>query len=244
MMTHKLRFWPSMLLSGVCLAASAHGQAPGRFGFDCDGNWHDRDDFGGAAVSLHIIHNSGKSGRLVFYGINNHFPETRRAWEQEMHRSTTEGPWTHSALIDCRAQRTVAIARLRAELSTSTATDPYWHGQQGPPDIFYEAHRGVSAAALRNVTLISHSSSYNEQSGGVRDWGDIRYVNKVRIPNGNQRLNTKQNWAPWNGWMHPFDRQRLQAVGRADCSDATVAGWIVHGTRQTSISDLKRWIGP
>lgn len=231
------------LIAAACLAASAYAQAPGRFGFDCDGQWHDRDDFAGSAVSLHIIHNSGKADRLTFYGINNHFPETRRAWEREMHRSTTEGPWTHSALIDCRDQRTIAIARLRAELATSTADDPYWHGMQGPPDIFYEAHRGVAASALRHVRLYSHSSPYNEQTGGVHSWNEIRYVQKERIPNGNGRLNTKKQWGPWQGWMHPFDYQRLRAVGRADCSDATVAGWIVHGTRQTSISDLKRWIG-
>jgi hypothetical protein len=235
----------SLLLAAVCLAGSAFAQAPGRFGFDCDGNWWDTDDRAGSAVSLHIIANSGKADRLVFYGFNNHFPESRGWWDREMVRSTVDGPWAHGALINCRGTggRSTAIARLRAELSASTADNPYWHGMQGPPDIFYEAHRGVSASALQYVTLCSHSSRYNEQTGGIHSWDDIRFVRKVRIPNGNQRLNTKNNWQPWNGWMHQFDRLRLEAVGRADCSDATVAGYIVHGVRQTSISNLKVWIG-
>jgi hypothetical protein len=241
-------FWPFLvafaaMLAALLVASKCDAQAPGRFGFDCDGNWHDRDDFAGSAISLHIVANAGASGRMVYFGINNHFPETRREWQNEMHNSTTRGPWAHPAIVDCRASRSTAVSRLRSLLASSTAANPYWHGMQGPPDIFYDAHRGVAASALRTVRLVSHSSSYNEQTGGVHSWDEIRYVEKKRIPNGNDRLNTRQNWAPWNGWMVPFDRQRLGAVGRADCSDATVAGYLVHGRTQTSIADLKLWIG-
>jgi hypothetical protein len=233
---------PAILAAAVlCLAGSLHAQAPGRIAYTCDGQFHDRDDWGSLPMSQAIAVRAGR--HVDHWNINSHRPETIRSWELQM-RTSAEGyglPYW-----DCRAFWNGTADDLRAQIMRSTAGNPLWIGLAGPPDIIFTALQGVPASIRQHVTVCSHSSRYNEVTGGQKKLSDCWGVQKIFIPNGNARLNTKQNAGPWK-WLRysePFVWNRMQKSGRWDASDATLMGYMVHGERQTSIDDLKFWLMP
>lgn len=250
-MTHLrnlLTAWALCLPVPLCLwgAAEMHAQAPGRFAGTYDGNYHDRDDIGAVAVasSLIVDENVDRANRgqapLRYVGtwINDHIPQSSSSWERDMRESVR--PYG-LPVFDCRPDYQGAARALRTEMAKSNPTDPLHIAMCGPCDLIYEAAKGVSAAALQNVTVVSHSSRYNETTeGGTRNWWEIPHVKRVSIANGNTRLNTKQNWSPWNclRTKDSFAYQRLRAVGRADASDATVTFYLLYGKQNCSISDI------
>jgi hypothetical protein len=230
------------LIAAVCLAGSAYAQAPGRIAYTADGNFHDRDDWGSFPMSQAIAVRAGHANWVVHWNINSHRPESIRSWELQM-RDSAGGYGL--GYYDCRAYWNDTADDLHAHIMRSTAYDPLWIGLAGPPDNLWLAFQSVPASVRQHVVIVSHSSAYNERTGGQRKLSDIWGVRKVFIPNGNSRLNTKQNRKPWGWlrWSEPFVWNRMEKSGRWDASDATLMGYLIHGERQTSIEDLKRWLG-
>jgi hypothetical protein len=234
---------PLALIAAVCLACSAYAQAPGRIAYTADGNYHDVDDRSSFPMSQAIAVRAGQAQWVVHWNLNSHCPETIRSWELQM-RTSADGyglPYWN-----CRAYWNMTAEHLRGEIMRSSADNPLWIGLAGPPDNLFTALQGVPGSVRQHVTVVSHSSRYNEQTGGQKTLADCWGVKTIRIPNGNARLNTKQDARPWK-WLRdsePFVWNRMERSGRWDASDATLMGYMVHGERQTSIDDLKRWLAP
>jgi hypothetical protein len=205
-----------------------------RIAWTADGNCHDKDDWGSYAMMTLLLKDAGVG--LVHSDINNHVPESIASWESQM-RTSASG--LGFAYIDCRPSMDGAVSHLRSQFSA-----PLTLCLAGPPEVLWRALQGVPSTTRRNVTVLSHSSPYNETSG-PHTLSQCTGVNVVKIPNQNQRLNTKQNWGPWY-WLRDSRKadlrwvySRMRASGRADVSDSGMLFYLLYGKSTPTIADYR-----
>lgn len=227
----------------LALVRRAPGALAGnhRVAWTADGNYYDKDDWGSSPMALRLIRDAGMVGKLVHFDYNNHIPQSSWSWEKEMAISCQGAPNGYNT----RTQRQSTINHLRSVIAASSSSNLLVICLAGPPDNLYEALQGVPMITRKYVTVVSHSSKYNETTGGVHTLAQCTGVAVVKIPNQNQRLNTQQNWAPW-WWLtntHPdnqFVYDRMRKSGRADVSDSGMMYYVLYGNSTPTITDFRR----
>ena len=251
-LTASLAIAASSRLANTAVAAPA--PLP-RIAWTADGNYYDKDDWGSATMALRLLADVGQQYRLVHFDFNSHIPQSSSTWERQMEISVLDSraPYGFYAPVffNDKPRSDAAVAHLRAQIIASTpstaggAPGPLNICLAGPPDVLYLALQGVPMSKRAYVRVISHSSRYNETDGGVHTLSQCQGVAVTKIPNQNQRLNTKQNWAPWaflnnpsrpeNQWVY----NRMRASGRADVSDSGMMYYLLYGSSTPTPADYK-----
>jgi hypothetical protein len=236
------------------VAVAAPAPLP-RIAWTADGNYYDKDDWGSATMAMRLLAGAGQQYRLVHFDFNSHIPQSSSTWEGQMQTSVLDSRGRYgyysSVFFNAKPRSDAAVANLRSCIMLSTtstaggAPGPLNLCLAGPPDILWQALQGVSMSQRRNVRVISHSSAYNESTGGVHTLAECQGVTVVKIPNQNQRLNTKQNWSPWaflnnssrpeNQWVY----NRMRASGRADVSDSGMMYYLLYGNSTPTVADYR-----
>jgi hypothetical protein len=251
-LTASLAVAASSSLGGAAVAAISPRL---RIAWTADGNYHDKDDWGSAPMALRLLAGARQQHRLVHFDFNSHIPQSSYTWERQMEISVMDSRprfgYYAPVFFNDKPRNDAAVANLRAEIMDSTAsTDGGAPGPlivclAGPPDVLYFALKGVPMSIRRYVRVISHSSRYNEVEGGVYTLAQCQGVSVTKITNQNQRLNTKQNLAPWdflnnpnrpeNQWVY----NRMRASGRADVSDSGMMYYVLYGNSTPTVADYK-----
>jgi hypothetical protein len=251
-LTASLAIAASARFASTAVAAAARLQ---RIAWTADGNYYDKDDWGSAPMALRLLAGARQQYRLVHFDFNSHIPQSSSTWQRQMEISVMDSRprfgYHAPVFFNDKPRNDAAVANLRAEIMDSTAsTDGGAPGPlivclAGPPDVLYLALKGVPTSKRRYVRVISHSSRYNEVDGGVYSLAQCQGVSVTKIPNQNQRLNTKQNWAPWaflnnpnrpeNQWVY----RRMRASGRADVSDSGMMYYVLYGKSTPTVADYR-----
>jgi hypothetical protein len=222
-----------------------------RLAYCCDGNYHDRDDWGSSSMALALLGDAGYQRRLTHFEYNNHIEATRWEWEQQMATSVhgAHSRWNHTTpYYDCQSNVDWAVDNLAFEINRSVEINRLLICAAGPMKTIYHALDQSDSFFHRYVTILSHSSKYNEQDGTFnlnRIRRDFPTVKIQRIANQNERLNTKDNWRPWF-WLRDgnsnlkFLWSRMRASGRADVSDAGMVYYAIYNNQYATPNDLRR----
>jgi hypothetical protein len=231
----------------MCLTSIANAQISGRLAYTGDGNFFDKDDWGASPIGLALINDAFANSRLVHYDYNSHFPESNSTWVNQMNTSVLGATSRYSIfcpVYNDQANKAGAVSNLRSQINISTSTNRLTVLLAGPAEILYQALQGVPNSTRQYITVLSHSSPYNENTG-PHTLAQCTGVIVKRIPNQNTNLNTKQNWSPWfwlrdssnanNRWLY----SRMRASGRADISDAGMLYYVLYGKTNSTPNDWK-----
>lgn len=246
----------SKLIGGAAGYSILPAQAIGPFGvsriaYSCDGNYHDVDDFGAAPMVCALLSDAGESYRLVHFDFNSNRLNHKNTMANQMRKSmfgdsTIVGAVSRFNMpprfYDSQYNFSGAVSNLKNEILQSTAANRLIFCLGGPAEVLYQALQGVPNSARQYVRVISHSSQFNENTG-PHSLAQCTGVIVERIPNQNSRLNTKQNWGPWN-WLNnkpnnKFLFDRMKASGRADVSDSGMMYYILYGNKNATPNDYK-----
>lgn len=233
----------------------------GRIAYSSDGNFNDNDDWAASPVVLAILAEFGVKNKLVHFDYNSILPKTDRRWEKE-HETSVLGAarlygYPRSVFHDCQRHREKAISSLRTAIDASSDEDPLYLILAGPVEIAYHAIQRSNPEKRKHVYVLSHSRwndgfgtklSFPHNKRSVIPLG-IRWV---QIADQNRRLSTspygrpakEEEWLPWR-WMREssdpklrFLWDRMRATGRADCSDAGMAYFLLTGDENAGPAQL------
>ncbi len=256
-----------LLVGAVAIAAAPPGPFDGksfrgRIAWSADGNHNDEDDWAASPTPLAIFAAAGVKDRLVHFDYNNILTSTNPEWERE-HEISIRGAierfgYNPRIFHDCRKNVHAAVDSIARAINASSAADPLYFILAGPMEVPYLGIMKSNPAKRRFVSCISHSRwndgfarhyifSYNKRAvipTGIR-WVQIADQNAGLSTGPFGRRHTAEEWAPWL-WMRDspvepvrFLWDRLRATGRADCSDAGMAYFLVTGDESADIAKLR-----
>jgi len=249
-------------------AAPAAGAQPfdgqlfhGRIALSHDGNFNDEDDWGAFPVVIAILDAFGVKEKLVHIDFNNITNYNDSRFESEMNASVLGAAERYripsSVLKNCRTDLAGAIRSVTESVNASSAEDPLWYLLAGPMDVPYAGIRAADPAKRRFVYCLSHSV-WNDGFGRKRPIEGctkrdliglgIRWI-QVRpghlLAPSTRTSSTPKQWAMFQ-WMQDSSDERLrwvhsriQAVGRADVSDATIAYSLLTGDEECDPQKLE-----
>lgn len=178
-------FWrySLQLIMGCALVAGFAGTAEaqvktlaGRIAISADGNAHDRDDIGAAAVSLAILEQANMKAKLVHFGYNNHVwfngkpgmsPQQALQQKQDMTQSVTGARsrfgFPNSIFFSVIDNRQASYNHLAQQMRTATPNDPLYVLAMGPYEHICEAvkiaKRNMPAANVKYIVVVNHGDS-------------------------------------------------------------------------------------
>lgn len=236
----------SLLCCGPALA--------GRIAIDVDGNWHDRDDIGGVAMTLAVLRAGGRDAEVVHISHSNHLWESGTSRESAMAISVTGtisrwGGFPQDEVYNAKRQTQATINNLRAEMQKSTAADPLWIIAGGPMEIIGRAQAsGLTQTNRQNVHVVSHSGWNNRHADDDHNGYSFSELGLVRhqIADGNAELRgPRSEWYwlrdssdPKLRWL--WDRDKVAGKSQFDVSDATMAYWLLTGDQHGDPTDFKK----
>jgi len=224
----------------------------GRIALSHDGNFNDEDDWGAFPVAIAILDAFGVKDRLVHIEYNNILPNNDERFEREMTASVLGAAEKYglppAILHNCRTDLEGAIESIRAAVNASSRESPLYYMLAGPMDVPYRGILAADPAKRQHVYCISHSS-WNDGYGSRTVEGHTKRdlialgVQWVQIGHGGLLAHsgtpgtksTPAQWAMFH-WMRDSADERLQwlfrrleAEGRCDVSDATMAYFLLTG---------------
>jgi hypothetical protein len=224
-----------------------------RVAYSCDGNYHDKDDYGAAPMSVALLSDAGMGGKLVHFDFNSNRLNHNNTMATQMRKSIFGDSTSAGAsqrfnvaprFYDCQFNFSGAVQNLKSEIMKSTSADRLVFCLGGPSEVLYQALQGVPNSIRQYVTAVSHSSSFN-QNTGPHTFAQCTGIDKDFILNQNSRLNTQQNWSPWfwlrdssnanNRWLY----SRMRASGRADVSDSGMMYYVLYGIETATPSNYR-----
>ncbi len=236
-------------------------QFKGRIALSHDGNYNDEDDWGAFPVAIAMLDAFGVKEKIVHIDYNNIVGYNDERFEREMTTSVL-GAAAHyglpaSVLKNCRTDLAGAIRSITEAVNASSADNPLYYLLAGPMDVPYEGIKAADPAKRRFVYCISHSV-WNDGYGrrrpsGVRVKRDVIElgINWIQVQPGNllaASTRTESTPAQWAlvQWMRDSADERLrwlysriQAVGRVDVSDATMAYFLLTGDEACDLQKLR-----
>jgi len=243
-----------LFLGAVACAAGPYGNEgfEGRIALSHDGNFNDEDDWGAFPVAIAILDAFGVKDKLVHIEYNNIIQDNNERFEREMTASVLGAAEQYGipegVLHNCRTDLEGAIASIRDAVNASSRENPLYYAVAGPMDVPYRGILAAEPAKRQYVYCISHSSwndGYGDRGIEGRTKRDLigLGVKWVQIGHGGRlaysgRPGTKSTAAQWAlfGWMRDSSDERLrwlftrlEAEGRCDVSDATMAYFLLTG---------------
>lgn len=231
-----------------------------RLAFINDGNYHDRDDIGAAAMMQALVWKAGIQSTLVYHGYGSHRGATSSSQHQEMVLSSTgnlggygiERNVLHDEAMDPHG----SAAALAREIDASHPRSILTIIQAGPWESMADAFDLADRSKHQYVKILSHSNwnDTHEHSQGDRDRGDFfgQYTDGTKPP-GYERINDQNGFAfksnDWE-WLDEnsdtrFVLNRTNASGnaRGDMSDAGMVFYYLTGNESPSMDDIREFFG-
>lgn len=235
----------------------------GRIAYSSDGNFNDEDDWAASPVALAIFAEYGVKARLVHFDYNSILTATDPAWEQQ-HETSVLGAveqygYNPSLFYNCRKNLDQAVESIRNAVNASSAASPLYFIIAGPMEVPYLGILKSDPEKRKHVYAISHSrwnDGYEKRFSFRHNKRDVIAlgVHWVQIADQNRYLSTspfgrparEQEWLAWH-WMRDardpkvrFLWDRMKSTGRADCSDAGMAWFLLTGEETARPAHLKR----
>ncbi|MCX8038673.1 MAG: hypothetical protein N3D11_16790 [Candidatus Sumerlaeia bacterium] len=233
----------------------------GRIALSHDGNYNDEDDWGAFPVAIAMLDAFGVKDKIVHIDYNNIVGYNDERFEREMTASVLGAASRYgvpaSVLKNCRTDPAGAIRSITDAVNASSADNPLYYLLAGPMDVPYAGIKAADPAKRRFVYCISHSV-WNDGYGRRRPSGDrVKRdviglgINWIQVQPGNRlapSTRTESTPAQWAlvHWMrdsaderHRWLYSRIQAVGRVDVSDATMAYFLLTGDETCDIEKLR-----
>lgn len=235
----------TLVALAVCLYLAAGAAAQDRIAYDCDGNYHDKDDISASPVGLALLIDAGRTMQLAHYSYSNHpgqnSPPQARAMSESILPIFQRYPFACSP-IDAWSNRAGAINSLAAAINASHAGSTLTIIAAGPMDLIWHALAQSSPSARQHVTIISHSNWNNTHAHGSQKTmahikADFKGIDVDQIPDQNARLRTA--YSKWY-WLRDAARMegrwlygRILAAGKpeADVSDSGMVYYALYGDK-------------
>jgi hypothetical protein len=239
----------------------------GRIAFGHDGNINDEDDWATLPAAIAILDAFGVTDKLVHVDYNNILPQNDPRFSKEMTASALGAADRYkiprSIFFDCQKDLDGAVENLKNAINASSADDPLYYALSGTIEVFLRAVERSNPEKRRYVYCISHS----EWNDGYtkHDWSNrLHTTNKralipsgikwVGIQDGNTRLanpaspSQKSSPEQWSLYYWARDSRdanlnwlftRLQAMGRGDYCDSTIAYFLLTGDEEATLDKYR-----
>ncbi len=242
-----------------------NGKFQGRIAYSADGNNRDRDDLFASAVTIAMFQAFGVSDKVVHFDYNSILgednPEYLKIHEESVRGAAQRFGLSESVIFNDSRQLEASIQNIRDAVNASSAEDPLYFVVAGPMEVPWRGINAADPARRKYVYCISHTvwndlffwdTSNRELTHHRRDLIDLG-VHWVQILN-QQGLGTcpepkngpcpQEKWALWD-WLHDardskvaWLYERLEAMGRPDCSDSGMVYFLLSGNEQPTVQDL------
>jgi hypothetical protein len=243
------------------------GRFQGRIAYSADGNNRDRDDLFASAVSIAMFKAFGVTDKVVHFDYNSILgednPEYLPVHEASVRGAAQRFGLPSNVLFNDSRELDAAIRNIRDAVNACSADDPLYFIIAGPMEVPWRGLRAADPAKRKHVYCISHTvwndlffwDTGNQQiTHHRRDLIELG-INWVQILN-QQGLGTcpepkhgpcpQEKWALWD-WMRDSSRadvawlyERLEAMGRPDCSDSGMVYFLLTGNEQATVQDLNQ----
>lgn len=237
----------------------------GRIAFSHDGNYNDEDDWGAFPVAIAILDAFGVTGKLVHIDYCNILAKNDPRFYREMTESVLGSAERYkiprSILFDCQKDLDGAVESIRKAVNASSADNPLYYILAGPMEVPYMGIEKSDPDKRKYVYCISHSRWNDGYTGSDRDlhnhnkrdvipsginWIQIKDGNpNLAHPGGTGKTSTPDQWRLYH-WLRDSNNPdlrwiftRLQAEGRADISDATMAYFLLTADEDANLNKLK-----
>jgi hypothetical protein len=245
----------------------ANGQFQGRIAYSGDGNNRDRDDLFASAVSIAMFQAFNVTEKVVHFDYNSILgednPEYLKIHEESVRGAAKRFGLPSAVIFNDSTQLDAAVNSIKTAVNASSATDPLYFVIAGPMEVPWRGINAADPAKRKYVHCISHTvwndlffwdTGNPKLSHHRRDLIDLG-VQWVQILN-QRGLGTcpepkngpcpQEKWALWD-WMHDSKSpnvawlyERLEAMGRPDCSDSGMVYFLVSGNEQPTVNDLNQ----
>ncbi len=237
----------------------------GRIAFSHDGNFNDEDDWGAFPIAVAILDAFGVTGKLVHVDYSNILTGNAPRFYGETAESVLGSAERYNIprriLFDCQKDLNGAIESIKNAINASSADDPLYYLLAGPMEVPFLGIEKSDPDKRKFVYCISHSRWNDGYAGSDQalhnhnkrdvipsgiNWIQVRDGNaNLAHPGGVGRTSTPEQWRLYH-WLRDSSDPRLQwiftrleAEGRADISDATMAYFLLTGDEDADLGKLK-----
>ena len=247
------------------LSPYKHGKFQGRIAYSADGNNRDRDDLFASAITIAMFKAFGVTEKVVHFDYNSILgednPEYLKIHEESVRGAAKRFGLRESVIFNDSSGLEASIKNIRDAVNASSADDPLYFVIAGPMEVPWRGINAADPARRKHVYCVSHSAwndlffwdaSNRELTHHRQDLINLG-INWVQILN-QQGLGTcpepkngpcpQEKWALWN-WMRDsrdpnvaWLYERLEAMGRPDCSDSGMIYFLLSGNEKATVQDL------
>lgn len=237
----------------------------GRIAFSHDGNFNDEDDWGAFPVAIAILDAFGVTGKLVHVDYGNILAQNDPRFYKEMTESVLGSAERYHVprqiLFDCQKDVSGAVESIKNAINASSQDNPLYYVLAGPMEVPFLGIEKSDPDKRKYVYCISHSRWNDGYAGSDQalhnhtkrdvipsgiNWIQIKDGNaNLAHPGGVARSSTPEQWRLYH-WLRDSSDSRLQwiftrleAEGRADISDATMAYFLLTGDEDANLDKLK-----
>jgi hypothetical protein len=252
-------------LPSLARAPFADGKFQGRIAYSADGNNRDRDDLFASAVTIAMFKAFGVTDQVVHFDYNSILgednPEYLKVHEESVRGAAKRFGLPEKVIFNDSSQLQESIENIRKAVDASSEDDPLYFVIAGPMEVPWRGISAAESAKRKHVYCISHTvwndlffwdTGNRELTHHRRDLIELG-VNWVQILN-QQGLGTcpepkngpcpQEKWALWD-WMRDsrdpnvaWLYERLEAMGRPDCSDSGMVYFLLTGNEKATVQDL------
>jgi predicted amidohydrolase len=241
------------------------GKFQGRIAYSADGNNRDRDDLFASAVTIAMFKALGVTDKVVHFDYNSILgednPEYLKVHEESVRGAAKRFGLPEKIIFNDSRELEASIKNIRDAVNASSEQDPLYFVIAGPMEVPYRGINAADPARRKHVYCISHTvwndlffwdASNRQLTHHRQDLIDLG-INWVQILN-QRGLGTcpepkngpcpQEKWALWD-WMRDsrIDNvawlyERLEAMGRPDCSDSGMVYFLLTGNEEATVQDL------
>lgn len=206
--------WSGITLTPCSEKNSVVRDFPGRIAWSADGNQHDTDDWLASPWALAIFRAAGMDLKVVYFGYNSHLWDEREG-NNEIHESNVKGlvslwgGFKNTAFFNEKTETEASTEKLVEEINKSTPENPLWLVPAGPIETIGLAIDKANPEALKNVTVLSHST-WNTDHGAKHHESkySMEYLRKKGVNYKKIRDQNNEKGVP--AWTAPGLKRKVE----------------------------------
>jgi hypothetical protein len=239
------------------------GTGVGRIAISHDGNFHDKDDIGAAAMMQALIWKAGLQDSLVHFDHSSHRGANDVDQHEDMVISATRALFLfaidRSKVFDDFEDLRDSVLNLAAAIDASTADDRLTILQAGPWEVMALAFDNSDPAKHQFVKIVSHStwndshqhSSHHRnkavffaqyETGGIFEGVTPPDYEKIDDQNSYAFNSSLSSWSWMNQTIETFFvlwRTTESGFAQGDMSDAGMLFWLITGEEHPTMLDVR-----
>jgi hypothetical protein len=239
------------------------GTGIGRIAISHDGNYHDKDDIGAAAMMQALIWKAGIQDSLVHFDHSSHRGANDVDQHMDMIISSTRALFLYdidrSKIFDDFLEIRESVLNLAAQINASTAEDRLTILQAGPWEVMALAFDNSDPAKHQFVKIVSHStwndnhqhSSHHRnkalffdqyETGGKWEGVTPPDYEKIDDQNGYAFKSSLSSWSWMSASLETFFvlwRTTESGFAQGDMSDAGMLFWLITGEEHPTMGDVR-----